>query len=205
MASILSRPQCGNATFCISKKSYYLNKRVQYQRTEISPISWLLDIIICMLYVRYCTDKLSRWGFFCVPRCSWCVSFVKITGFASRCELQEFAHIFVCKLQWRQIERDGVSNHQPHRCLRDRLFSRRSKKTSKPCITGLCEGNSPDRLFRRRSKKTSKPRIIGLCEGNSPVTGEFPAQRASNAEIFPCDDVIKTRVYLIVHSRPHSR
>ena len=39
-----------------------------------------------------------------------------------------------------------------------------------------------NRLFRRRSKKTSKLRFTGLCEGNSPVTGEFPAQRASNAE-----------------------
>ena len=28
----------------------------------------------------------------------------------------------------------------------------------------------------------SKLHITGLCEGNSPVTGEFPAQRASNAE-----------------------
>ena len=35
---------------------------------------------------------------------------------------------------------------------------------------------------RRRSKKTSKLRVTGLCEGNSPVTCEFPAQRASNAE-----------------------
>ena len=34
---------------------------------------------------------------------------------------------------------------------------------------------------RRRSKKTSKLRVTGLCEGNSPVTGEFPAQGASNA------------------------
>ena len=33
-----------------------------------------------------------------------------------------------------------------------------------------------------RSKKTSKLRVTGLCEGNSPVTGEFPAQRSSNAE-----------------------
>ena len=33
-----------------------------------------------------------------------------------------------------------------------------------------------------RSKKTSKPRVTGLCAGNSPVTGEFPAQKASNAE-----------------------
>ena len=37
---------------------------------------------------------------------------------------------------------------------------------------------------RRRSKKTSKLRVTGLCAGNSPVTGEFPAQRASNAENF---------------------
>ena len=33
-----------------------------------------------------------------------------------------------------------------------------------------------------RSKKTSKFRVTGRCQGNSPVTGEFPAQRASNAE-----------------------
>ena len=31
-------------------------------------------------------------------------------------------------------------------------------------------------------KKPSKLRAIGLCAGNSPVTGEFPAQMASNAE-----------------------
>ena len=33
-----------------------------------------------------------------------------------------------------------------------------------------------------QTKKTSKLRVTGLCEGNSPVTGEFPAQMASNAE-----------------------
>ena len=32
------------------------------------------------------------------------------------------------------------------------------------------------------SKKTSKLCVTDLCEGNSPVTGEFPARRASNAE-----------------------
>ena len=31
-------------------------------------------------------------------------------------------------------------------------------------------------------KETSKLCITGLCAGNSPVTGEFPAQTASNAE-----------------------
>ena len=39
-----------------------------------------------------------------------------------------------------------------------------------------------NRLFRRRSKKTSKFRATGLCVGNSPGTGEFPVQMASNAE-----------------------
>ena len=41
-----------------------------------------------------------------------------------------------------------------------------------------------------RSKKTSKLPVTDLCEGNSPVTGEFSAQRVSNAEMFPFDDVI---------------
>ena len=39
-------------------------------------------------------------------------------------------------------------------------------------------------------KKTSKLHVTGLCVGNSPGTGEFPAQMASNAEMFPFDDVI---------------
>ena len=59
-------------------------------------------------------------------------------------------------LQWRHNGRDGVSNHQHHDCLLNR--------------------------FRRRSMKTSKLRVTGLCAGNSPGTGEFPAKMANNAE-----------------------
>ena len=94
-------------------------------------------------------------------------------------------------LQWRHNERNGVSNHQPHDC-------------------------SLNGLFRRRSMKISRLRVTGICEGNSPVTGEFSAQRTSNAEnvsilwrhhlkrssphkgpvtrkMFPFDDVIMRR------------
>ena len=39
-----------------------------------------------------------------------------------------------------------------------------------------------NRLFSRRSKKSSELRITCLCDGNPPVTGGFPSQRASNAE-----------------------
>ena len=35
---------------------------------------------------------------------------------------------------------------------------------------------------RRRSNKTSKLHVTGLCEGHSQIAGEFHAQRASNAE-----------------------
>ena len=41
-------------------------------------------------------------------------------------------------LQWHHNGRDDVSNHQPHHCLLNRLFRRRSKKASKPRYTGLC-------------------------------------------------------------------
>ena len=57
-------------------------------------------------------------------------------------------------LQWRHNDHDGVSNLQPHVCL----------------------------LNQRWSKKTSKLRVTGLCAVNSPGTGEFPAQMASYAE-----------------------
>ena len=60
-------------------------------------------------------------------------------------------------LRWRHNDHAGVSNHQPPGCLLNRLF-------------------------RRKSKKTSKLRVTGLCAGNSPGTGEFSAQMASYEE-----------------------
>ena len=59
-------------------------------------------------------------------------------------------------LQWRHNERHGVSNRRRLNYLLNYWF-------------------------RCRSKKSSKLRVTGLCEGNSPVTGEFLAQKASNA------------------------
>ena len=46
-------------------------------------------------------------------------------------------------LRWRHNDHAGVSNHQANGCLLNRLFRRRSKKTSKLRVTGLCAGNSP--------------------------------------------------------------
>ena len=41
-------------------------------------------------------------------------------------------------LHWRHNERGGVSNHQPYDCLLSCSFRRRTKKTSKLRVTGLC-------------------------------------------------------------------
>ena len=71
----------------------------------------------------------------------------------------------VIPLHWRHNDHDGVSNHQPHGCLLNRLFRRRSKKASKLRVTGLCVGNSPGPV-------------------NSPHKG--PVTR----KMFPFDDVI---------------
>ena len=49
-------------------------------------------------------------------------------------------------LEWRHNGLDSVSNHQPHDCLLNRLVRRRSKKTSKLRVTGLCEGNFPAQM-----------------------------------------------------------
>ena len=58
-------------------------------------------------------------------------------------------HRWATELQWHQNDRDGILDQQP----------------------------SLNRLFRYRSKKTSKFCVTGLCEVNSAMTGEFPAQK----------------------------
>ena len=46
-------------------------------------------------------------------------------------------------LQWRHNRQDGVSNHRRLDYLLHRFFWRRSQKTWKHRVTGLCEVNSP--------------------------------------------------------------
>ena len=69
-------------------------------------------------------------------------------------------------LEWRHNERNGVSNHRRRNGLLNHLFRRRSKTTSKLCVTGP-------------------------CEGNSPMAGEFPSHKGPvTQKMFPFDDII---------------
>ena len=79
--------------------------------------------------------------------------------------MTSWRHLISLSLHWRHNDQDGVSNHQPHGCLLNRLFRRRSQKTSKLRATALCAGNSPGPV-------------------NSPHKG--PVTR----KMFPFDDVI---------------
>ena len=85
-------------------------------------------------------------------------------------------------LQWRQNGHNVVSNHQPRDCFLNRLFRRRSKKTSKLRVTYLSTNGV----------------------GNSSVTGEFPAQMASKAKNVSIWWTVAWRTTLMPHCiQPH--
>ena len=98
---------------------------------------------------RNIPHKYTYTRFYCALLCRGCT--IVLNGIVS--------------LLWRHNWRDGVSNHQPRDCLLNRSF-------------------------RRRSKKTSKLRVTGLCVGNSPVTGEFPHKWPVTRKMFPFHYVI---------------
>ena len=111
-------------------------------------LTWRHATIMQILMPCILTAKSITITFTCARICEWTVCKIYAPSL--------IVHLFSLgepSLQWR----DGVSNHQPLRCLLNRLFG-------------------------RRSKQTSKLRLIGFCVGNSPGTGEFPAQMANNAE-----------------------
>ena len=111
------------------------------------------ELLRCLCIIYRHWNSADRW--------SYCSS--KIQNFSFSPSTQRLICIAAGRHQpgisllWRHNERDGVLNHQHFDCLLNTLFK---------CMW----------------KKTSKLRITGLSEGNSPVTGEFSAQKASNAE-----------------------
>ena len=88
-------------------------------------------------------------------------------------DYEESASFYI--ITWRHNDHDGASNHQPHGCLLNRLFGRKSKKTSKLRVTGLCVGTSTG-------------------PANSPHKG--PVTR----KMIPFDDVIMY-IYIFIYMR----
>ena len=122
----------------------------------------LIDVIICfeitftrLMFILTLDTHLSILRVYvdlcyCLRICKYHMNIYQPAALTHPCREQ-------ISSRWRHNGHHGVSNHQPH----DYLLNR---------------------LFRHKSKKTSKLRVTGLCAGNSPGTGKFPAQRASYAE-----------------------
>ena len=133
----------------------YILNQILYPKFNIAQFYYMC---ICCKW-EYNTSQVEQW---IIGQCQWlclhCSKCISRLESISKDYLELLRNqSATCALQWRHNEHDSVSSHQPHDCLLNRLFGRRSKKTSKLRVTGLCVGNSP-----------------GSCE--------FPAQRASNAE-----------------------
>ena len=86
------------------------------------------------------------------------------------------AQLSNCSLQWCHKKRDGVSNHQPHDCLLNRLFKAQNQRKPQTSAT---------RAFVRG---------INQWPVNSPHKG--PITR----KMFPFDDVIMLRITRQYHS-----
>ena len=110
-------------------------------------------------------------------------------------------------LQWRHDGPDGVSNHQPHECLLKRLFRRRSKKTSKLRVTGLCAGiHRSQRPVTRNmfpfddvimTKHKNLPLLTTASILLSPMNVNCPGQKLCHI----CMYCITNKTTKIVHSR----
>ena len=114
----------------------------------------MLEFVILTKFVAASDENFMKMTTFLLQ---WCMQLV--TGMSLPISPHVIPHenLSIFTLQWCRNGHDSVSNHQPHDCL-------------------------INHLFRHWSKKTSKLHDTGLCVGNSLMTGEFPAQMASNAE-----------------------
>ena len=105
-------------------------------------------------------------------------------------------------LRWRHNGHGGVSNHQPHDCLPNRLFGGRSKKTSKLRAIHWGPVNSPHKwpatrkmfpfadVIMNMNHRVITPHITGLCEGNALVTDGSPHKGSVTRKMFSYHDFI---------------
>ena len=121
---------------------------VEYSLPQLLRHPLTLDVTSIILYI----NNIKRNSFILLTTWGMTVSCL-VDHFDVCLESLAWSHA----LQWCHSGHDGVSNHRRLHCLLNPLF-------------------------RRRSRKTSKIRITGLCVGNSLVTSEFPTHMASNAE-----------------------
>ena len=128
---------------------------ISHTATFLSFILWQ----ICYVLISEMVDKSCKiWPIAFIHNCFLALFSLHLAHFKVK-SCSWFNEVLQTQmtLQWRHNGHNSISNHQPHDCLLNYIFT-------------------------HWSKKTSKLRVTDLCAGNSPVTAEFPTQRASNTE-----------------------
>ena len=132
-------------------RTYYTNLTVSYS-----------DSLKKVINVLMCGSKVGDNIFVSLRSV---MTLVKYNLFAFRYDSEGLISSYIIALRWRHNWRDNVSNHQSH----DRPLNR---------------------LFIRRSKKTSRLRVSGLYAGKSPGPVNSPHKWPVTRKMFPFDDVI---------------
>ena len=117
-------------------------------------------------------------------------------------------------LQWRHNEHNGVWNHQPHDCLLNRFFRRRSKKTLKLRVTDLGAGfhqwpaNSPHKgpvTWKMFPFDGVIMYAIGYFSGDGKVMVYMHIKLISNRDNSKCVDARSPVKYAAFHCKMLSR
>ena len=97
--------------------------------------------------------------------------------------------VFPIPLHWRDHERNGVSNHEPHDCFLNRLFRRRSNKTSKLASLAFVwwPMNSPS----QRAKNAENVSIWWRLHANMVNVRSIYAYDTNNQNIVITDMILK--------------
>ena len=171
---LCKRPNCG-VKWVISIYSM-MEYSVWDTMQDVKLVPFFINLIIQSGYVSIMVWLGTKWYRFALKQKFCDFDRIFITSCTRSCQNDNLQYsqrwkfrrndsISASTLRWRHNGNDCVSNHQPHHCLLNRLFGRRSKKTSKLRGTGLCVGKSPGPV-------------------NSPH--KWPVTR----KMFPFDDVI---------------
>ena len=87
-------------------------------------------------------------------------------------------HIFTASLFIDILELNSIIEHTP--AIHSKSIDK--KHTTHYSDVIMSAKRRLDRLLNGLFRPRTRLRVTGLCEGKSLLTGEFPAQRASNAE-----------------------
>ena len=158
--------------FTISIYLFIKPSLLQFNLCHEESLYICIYIYICICIYTYTLPYipvLCISGMCCFPRCTgYCKRHTVSTNSALNSTRHTLATyrlaiytkpILVSTLHWRHNERAGVSNHQPHDCLLNRLFRRRSKKSSKLRVTDPLCGEFTGSRWIPRTKASDEENV----------------------------------------------